>query len=160
MLTEKKFKLRKFVPEDLSTVMEMNRVCLPENYSSYFFLDLYRNCPDAFLVAEVNGRAAGYVMCRIEYGFSELRRFHMTRKGHVVSLAVMPDYRRMGIGEALMMEAMKALSKYGAEECFLEVRVTNEPAINLYRKLGMEIVRRIAFYYQNGEDAYVMCKKL
>ncbi|MDR0797125.1 MAG: ribosomal-protein-alanine acetyltransferase, partial [Nitrososphaerota archaeon] len=43
---------------------------------------------------------------------------------------------------------------------FLEVRVTNEPAISLYKKLDFEISRTINGYYSDGEDAYVMTKKL
>ena len=49
---------------------------------------------------------------------------------------------------------------YKAKQGFLEVRVTNEPAIALYKKLGFEITRTINGYYSDGEDAYVMTKKL
>jgi ribosomal-protein-alanine N-acetyltransferase len=46
------------------------------------------------------------------------------------------------------------------EECILEVRVSNTAAINLYRKLGFEIVSQIPFYYMDGEHAYLMKAKL
>ncbi|MEM2529666.1 MAG: GNAT family N-acetyltransferase, partial [Candidatus Bathyarchaeia archaeon] len=62
-------------------------------------------------------------------------------------------------GRALMIEAMKALWDYGANEIYLEVRVTNHPAINLYRDLKFEIVNRIRHYYSDGEDAYVMARR-
>ena len=148
--------MRQFIPDDLPQVIEINRICLPENYNSTFFLDIYRNCPDAFVVAEVNGKVVGYIMCRLEHGLSETRRFRLVKKGHIVSVAVLPEYRRTGIGSALVTEALRSLSKDRAEECFLEVRVTNESAIDLYKKLGFTITRKASHYYFDGADAYVM----
>ena len=59
-----------------------------------------------------------------------------------------------------MVDSMKAMAERGAKEIYLEVRVSNFPAINLYRKLGYEVVRRIRGYYADGEDAYVMSWKV
>jgi ribosomal-protein-alanine N-acetyltransferase len=59
-----------------------------------------------------------------------------------------------------MNEAMNGMRKYNAKQCFLEVRVTNTEAIGLYKKLGFEITRTIHGYYADGEDAYLMTKKL
>jgi len=126
--------LRPFRPEDLSAVIEINRVCLPENYSPYFFMEVYKSCPEAFIVAEVNRQVVGYIMCRLEFGFSDVRRFRMVRKGHIVSVAVMPEYRRQGIGRELVVTSLKALELHGAEECFLEVRTANEEAVALYKQ--------------------------
>ena len=44
------FKLRKFVPDDLQSVMQINRVCLPENYTDFFFMDLHQRFPETFIV--------------------------------------------------------------------------------------------------------------
>jgi len=155
----KDFSLRKFTPEDLEEVIHINRSCLPENYIPSFFLSIYKGYPESFIVAERDGRVVGYIMCRIEKGFSS--KFKIVKKGHVISIAVLPEHRRMGIGYALMKEAMKAMHKiYGAEECYLEVRVSNEAAINLYKKLGFEISGKIKGYYLDGEDAYIMSRKL
>ncbi len=63
------YKLRRFKGEDLERVMAINRMCLPENYTSSFFLDLYNSHPETLLVAEYGGDVVGYVMCRIESGF-------------------------------------------------------------------------------------------
>jgi ribosomal-protein-alanine N-acetyltransferase len=49
---------------------------------------------------------------------------------------------------------------YKAKQCFLEVRVTNDAATSLYKKLGFDVTRTINGYYSDGEDAYVMTKKL
>jgi len=89
-------------------------------------MEVYKSCPEAFIVAEVNRQVVGYIMCRLEFGFSDVRRFRMVRKGHIVSVAVMPEYRRQGIGRVLVVTSLKALELHGAEECFLEVRTANE----------------------------------
>src|SRR2546427_8948784 len=86
-MLEAPYLLRPFRPDDLSSVVEINRVCLPENYSAYFFMEVYKSCPEAFIVAERENRVVGYIMCRLEFGFSDLRLFRMVRKGHVVSVA-------------------------------------------------------------------------
>ncbi|MEM3616278.1 MAG: GNAT family N-acetyltransferase, partial [Candidatus Methanomethylicia archaeon] len=112
-----------------------------------------------FLVAEIYGKIAGYIMCRVEYGLSSFK-FALTKKGHVISIAVLPEYRRRGIGYSLMVKGMEALKNYGATEVYLEVRVSNYPAIRLYEKLNYTIVNRIQGYYADGEDAYVMAKIL
>lgn len=160
MVTIQRAVVRPFRPPDLNSVIEINRKCLPENYSVNFFMDIYQNCPEAFLVAEVEGRVVGYIMCRLERGFSDFNRLKMVKKGHVVSIAVLQEYRRRGIGSSLIAQALRNLANLQAKECYLEVRVSNEAGIKLYRKFGFEITRRITSYYHDGEDAYVMSKKL
>jgi ribosomal-protein-alanine N-acetyltransferase len=154
------FSLRKFTTSDLESVTRINRECLPENYTDFFFVDLYRRFPETFVVAEEDGKVVGYMMCRIEVGLSNLGFSGLIKKGHVVSVAVMPPYRRKHIGEALVNKAMENMLVYNAKQCYLEVRATNTPAVNLYKKLGFQVTRTIKGYYADGEDAYVMTKKL
>ncbi|MCX8176956.1 MAG: ribosomal protein S18-alanine N-acetyltransferase [Candidatus Bathyarchaeota archaeon] len=152
--------MRKFNPKDLDRVVYINRTCLPENYIDQFFLDLHERFPETFIVAEVDDEIVGYIMCRIEMGLSNYGLGGFIKKGHVVSLAVMPQYRRMGIGYALVYKAMEGMRVYNAKQCYLEVRVSNIPAINLYTKLGFKIARVIRGYYSDGEDAYLMTRNL
>ncbi len=154
------FKLRKFTPNDLQSVMQINRETLPENYSDYFFMDLFERFPETFVVAEEEGKIAGYIMCRIEVGLSNFGLGGLIRKGHVVSIAVLPRYRRRGIAQALLNMAMEGMRFYKGKQCYLEVRVTNDAGVALYKKLGFEISRTVHGYYSDGEDAYVMSKKL
>jgi ribosomal-protein-alanine N-acetyltransferase len=154
------YELRKFKMNDLGSVTRINQVCLPENYTDFFFVDLYRRWPETFLVAEENGEIVGYIMCRIEVGLSNLGLPGLAKKGHVVSVAVIPEHRRMGVGGSLVTKAMEGMRKYGAKQCYLEVRMTNGEAIGLYKKLGFEVTRTIRGYYADGEDAYVMSKRL
>jgi len=154
------FTLRTFKPADLERVIYINQVCLPENYTSFFFMDLYEHFPATFVVAEENGEVLGYIMCRIETGLSNFGMLGIAKKGHVISIAVLPAHQRQGIGYALMREAMQGMLLYRAGECYLEVRVSNTPAVNLYKKMDFKITRTIHGYYANGENAYVMSRKL
>jgi ribosomal-protein-alanine N-acetyltransferase len=154
------FKLRKFIPDDLQHVMQINRLCLPENYMDFFFMDLHQRFPETFIVAEESGRIVGYIMCRIEVGLASLGLGGLIRKGHVVSIAVLPQGRRKGVAQELMTKAMEGMRHYKAKLAYLEVRVTNDPGVALYRKLGFEVSRTLHSYYSDNEDAYVMTKKL
>ena len=75
----------------------------------------------------------------------------------ITNVAVLPEARGLGIGEALMCEAMKVAKEGGADIMSLEVRVTNTVAQNLYRKLEFQDggIRK-GYYTDNGEDALVM----
>jgi ribosomal-protein-alanine N-acetyltransferase len=121
---------------------------------------LYRRFPDTFIVAEGNGDIAGYIMCRIEVGLSNYGLGGVVKKGHVVSIAVKPENRKKGIGKTLMEKAMEAMRAYKAKQCYLEVRVTNDSAVGLYKKIGFDVTKTVHGYYADGEDAYMMAKKL
>ena len=160
-MSDQGFTLRTFTVSDLERVMHINTACLPENYSSFFYKDLYTRFPDTFMVAEMDGELQGYIMCRIEKGWSKRGRLSPARLCHVVSIAVMESYRRRGIGKALVEQAMgRGRRTYDSNEGYLEVRVSNEPAVNLYAKLGFTKVKRNYGYYLNGEDAWVMAAPL
>ena len=151
--------IREVREEDLDQVIEINLISLKEHYPVQFWRDHLQLWGKIFLVAEVDSRIVGYVMTRIERGFSFLRRF-LRKLGHVVSIAVHPNYRRRGIGSALMVEVLKRMKDlYNVDEAYLEVRVSNTPAIKLYEKLGFKIVKVIKYYYADGEDAYLMARE-
>ena len=59
-----------------------------------------------------------------------------------------------------MEEAIKGLKLRGCKEAYLEVRVSNIPAISLYEKLGFRKESVINGYYRDGEAAYLMVKDL
>ncbi|MEJ5293415.1 MAG: ribosomal protein S18-alanine N-acetyltransferase [Candidatus Methanosuratincola sp.] len=154
-----KLTVREFRPEDLEAVVMINKVCLPENYSPDFFMEHHWENPRIFLVAQVGEKVVGYNMCRIEFGISNIKR-DFAKKGHVISIAVLEGYRGIGIGQKLMEEGMKNVKESGASEIYLEVRQSNLPAIQLYRKLGFRAVRVLEGYYRDGENAYMMVANL
>ena len=80
---------------------------------------------------------------------------------HVSTIAVHPDWRGHGVGEALFVHLLETALDLGAVTATLEVRVTNERAQGLYRKYLFEVVgRRKRYYRDNGEDALLMTAEL
>ncbi|HUU79092.1 MAG TPA: GNAT family N-acetyltransferase [candidate division Zixibacteria bacterium] len=155
------YTIRKFNPEtDIEAVQKINRNCLPENYPRFFFLDIYNKFPEGFNVAEMeNGEIVGYEMTRIERGLSNYG-FGIDKKGHIISIAVLDEYRRLGIAKNLMISAANALRLREVKEVFLEVRESNHAAINLYQRLGYQSFKISKQYYTDGESAIIMISKI
>ncbi|MHB8567821.1 MAG: ribosomal protein S18-alanine N-acetyltransferase [Nitrososphaerales archaeon] len=156
-----KYSLRRAQSEDLPDVITINWAALPEHYSDSFFEERLQESPETFLIAEDDaGKRVGYIMCRIEYGFSHLKKYGLARKGHVVSVAVLEAFRGQRLGRALMEESMAGMKSRGCSEAYLEVRVSNDAAVVLYQKLGFQTVTTHHGYYRDGESAYLMSKPL
>ena len=85
-----------------------------------------------------------------------LCRWLIADECHVLNIAVHPDSRRLGIGGVLMTEAISEARTNGAGVVTLEVRRTNLPARQLYRKFDFEERRLRRHYYGPGEDAIIM----
>ena len=154
------FVIRRCDVNDLSSVIDINMSALPEHYSDYFFESILRELPEAFIVAELEGKIVGYIMCKIEFGFSNFRKLGFVKKGHVVSVAVLDEYRGKGLGKALMLEGINGVMHRKSDEIYLEVRVSNTGAIKMYEKLNFDIKSRLRAYYRDGEDAYLMALEL
>lgn len=152
--------IRRCEASDLQAVIDINMTALPEHYSDYFFESILRELPEAFVLAELNNKIVGYIMCKIEFGFSNFRKLGFVKKGHVVSVAVLEEHRGKSIGTALMVEGINGVMHRKADEIYLEVRVSNTSAIKMYQKLRFEIKSRLRSYYRDGEDAYLMALEL
>ena len=99
---------------------------------------------------ELDGELVGYAV----YGFDG-------DAFHLMNLAVVPEARGRGLGRAFMDDFLAEARAVGAPDAWLEVAVTNEPALGLYRAYGFEDVRVRRKYYQpEGIDALVMRKQL
>lgn len=139
--------LRLMTIADLPAVMAIERssFSLPWSEGS-FRSDLTTNPAASLIVAERDGRVVGYVGI-----------WKVLDEAHISTLAVAPETRGEGIGEALMQAAMRSAAAAGAVEMTLEVRDSNQPAQWLYRRLGFEVVgRRRRYYKDNLEDAVLM----
>ena len=105
---------------------------------------------DSFLVGEEPEKLAGYIIYADATEDAELHR-----------IAVLPEYRRQGLGRKLVEEMLRRIAAKektaGKKRIFLEVRAENTPAIRLYAGCGFqEIDRRRHYYHDPEEDAVVM----
>jgi len=81
----------------------------------------------------------------------------MVDEAHVTTIAMHPNYRRLGLGEFLLVSLIDIAYSIGAKWVTLEVRVSNYSAQNLYRKYGFrEAGLRHRYYSDNQEDALIM----
>jgi len=152
--------IRRAESSDLISIMEINLKTLPEHYSDYFYESLLAELPEAFIVAEIQGKHVGYIMCKTEYGFSNFKKLGFVKKGHVVSIAVLDEFRKKGIGSVLVEESVNGVKLRKCDEFYLEVRCSNNDAVKLYEKFGFVIRQQLNAYYRDGEDAYLMAIEL
>lgn len=81
---------------------------------------------------------------------------HVAGEAELLRLAVDPPERRRGIGRLLVEHGLERLRQANVRVCFLEVRMNNEPAIQLYKGLGFQRVGRRRGYYRDGADALIL----
>lgn len=79
---------------------------------------------------------------------------------HILNVAVEPALRRKGLAKLLLDELLDRGRQRGLSSAILEVRVSNEAAIGLYRSLGFDMVGKRRAYYSDGEDAWLMQRDL
>ena len=134
----------------VSQVAELEKICFSDPWSERSVASELENPLSLWLVAQEGERVAGYIGSQSVMGESDM-----------MNLAVSPDYRRQGIGEALV-NALAADLKAAGNTCLtLEVRVSNAPAIALYEKLGfVQVGRRPNYYHNPKEDALILKKTL
>lgn len=79
----------------------------------------------------------------------------------ILNLAVEPDWRRRGVGTALVETALEHGRRSGAKRVFLEVRESNQAARGFYRRQGFAVAgRRPRYYRRPDEDAVVMARQV
>jgi ribosomal-protein-alanine N-acetyltransferase len=141
--------------EDLETLYELERICFGRNAYSKQFLRLLLVDPSSIPLKAVTekGELVGSAIGRVEKIGSQV-------VGHVYTLDVRPDFRRRGVGAALLKSLENEFRKLGCERAILEVAVDNEPAIRLYKLLGYTFTSSLRDYYGRGRDAYRAEKNL
>ncbi len=132
--------------EDLDQVLAIERSSFPSPWLRQHFLDEL-NSPHAFPYSafDPSGRLVGFICPML-----------LLDEGHVMDVAVDPSCRGKGIGRILVQRVLDDCRARGASFVSLEVRVSNEAAISLYRGMGFVETGRRKRYYKDGEDALMM----
>jgi [ribosomal protein S18]-alanine N-acetyltransferase len=154
--------IRPFQKADFDTLWQMDQICFdPQLAYSRLELAFYMRRPGSFtLVAEsdkTEGDKNGGSQRQI-LGFivAEARR----KTGHIITIDVVPEARRTGVGSALLQAAENQLLLAGALTVALETAVNNGAAIRFYKQKGYFVEKTVPGYYSNQLDALVMRKEL
>ena len=144
------FHIRQFEKADFDTLWRIDQACFDAQLAySRPELAFYMRRPGSFtLVAEAAG-ILGFVV-------AETRR----KTGHIITIDVVAEGRRAGVGSALLRAAEEQLLRAGAVALALETPVNNEAAIRFYKRQGYFVEKTVAGYYSNHLDALVMTKEL
>jgi ribosomal-protein-alanine N-acetyltransferase len=133
--------------EDIPAVHAIESASFPTPWPPYAFRqELETNRLARYLVVRGGERVIAYAGIWL-----------MVDEAHVTTFAVLPAYRRRGIGGLLLVELMELSADLGAVVCTLEVRLSNTGARKLYQEFGFKPVGvRPRYYNDNGEDALIM----
>src|ERR1035437_6029327 len=147
--------IRDATDRDLPRIIEIERLAFPAPWSLASF---QREMTLPFSRITVALPAAGHEHGRDDNGeiAGFLCRWLIADECHVLNIAVHPQSRRLGIGTVLLTEAIAEARSTGAGMVTLEVRRSNLPARQLYRKFEFEERRLRRHYYGPGEDAIIM----
>ncbi|MEJ5241497.1 MAG: ribosomal protein S18-alanine N-acetyltransferase [Anaerolineales bacterium] len=142
--------IRRMQLTDLEAVVALDRLSFSLPWSERTFrYELTENPAARAWVAEKDGAIVGMLLLWL-----------IVDEAHIATLAVHPEHRQQGIARRLLLRALRAAWEEGARRAFLEVRVSNLAAQNLYRQLGFEVSgRRPRYYRDNNEDALLMTLK-
>ena len=124
---------------------------LPWRWRTASIFQHIREEDSCVVVARDGTRIVGFAL--MSFRFEE-------RDAHLLLLAVIPNYRRCGLGTRLLDWLEVIARRGGIERIHLEVRETAAPAQHLYRARGFETVSRLPAYYQGPEDALQLQKRL
>jgi len=148
--TIKGLNIRKARKKDVPEVYSIEIFSFEKPYPLQLLLFYYYVADDLFLVAELENKVVGYVIGIVK----------KTGEGHVISLAVHPEFRCRGIGTLLMKQLLERMKRVKASHVKLEVEARNEAALTLYRKLGFREMGLLKDYYGHGRHAYIMVREL
>ena len=130
-------------------IAELERLCFNDPWSENSIASELGNKLSLWLVAEHEGQVLGYVGSQTVLGETDM-----------MNIATHPDFRKQGIGTALIRALIDALSAAGSHSLMLEVRASNNPAISVYEKMGFIQVGIRKNYYRNPkEDALILRKE-
>ena len=143
------FNIRHMRQEDIGAIVKIEQECFSTPWTMEGFFDSLGLDYAVSVVAEEYGKLLGYGGI-----------YFTAEEGEITNVAVMATERRRGIADALLKQIDIEAKNRNVTKIFLEVRVSNEAALQLYQRHGYKLCgTRKNFYRLPQEDAYVMCKE-
>ena len=136
--------------EHVLQIEELEKLCFSAPWTAEQISHQLKDHQHEFIAAVSGNKLLGYV-----------GMMYILDEGYIANVAVSPESRRLGIGDALIERLMQISDGLGLSFVTLEVRASNTPAIELYSKHGFSPVGRRKNYYDlPKEDAILMTKFL
>ena len=170
---EVQFTIRDYRAADFDRLWQIDQLCFPDGiaYTQMELTGFIMKRNAITLVAEAHAANTGESdqadqgadapakdECIVGFAVAHPMR---GRIGRILTLDIISHARRFGLASRLMQEIERRLRTAGCNQVYLETAVNNGPALQLYRKLGYEIVRTLPEYYSSQSlDAYQMAKQL
>lgn len=138
--------VRQMTSEDVEAVYALSEACFSEHWSLESIQKEISNPVASYFVAEIDEEIVGYGGL-----------WHVLDEGDIINIAVNSQYRRRGIGQAILKRLFEEAHEKALVILHLEVRQSNEAAIKLYQQNGFkEIAVRKGYYHHPLEDALIM----
>lgn len=139
-------KIRKAKQSDISSLFALEKeLFCSENYPLSRGSFSYHVKNNLLCVAEIDGKIAGYALVLVRRKTPKL-----------YSIGVSQEYRKQKISQEMIVYLLKELWAMGFSNLLLEVRIDNDAAIALYKKIGFFEVKKLKAFYRDGCDAYLM----
>ncbi|MBQ7124867.1 MAG: ribosomal protein S18-alanine N-acetyltransferase [Clostridia bacterium] len=139
-------------PSRISELTLLDSLCFSDPWSAESFASVLENSLYTYFIAVDSelGNVCGYGGL-----------YSLLDSADIMNIAVLPDYRKRGIGSALLSELISAAKEKGVLSLHLEVRQSNDEAKRLYEKFGFVVdgIRK-SYYRRPTEDAILMTKAL
>ncbi|MDE6505563.1 MAG: ribosomal protein S18-alanine N-acetyltransferase [Clostridia bacterium] len=142
--------IREWKYKDILRISEIEKECFPQEPWSFQMLASSFDTESFHgVLAEDGGEIIGYGGVTVAADTAD-----------IANVAVTEPFRHSGVGTAIIAELSRAAKQRGAIKLFLEVRVSNAIAMELYLKNGFKGAYARTRYYSDGEDCLVMVKEL
>lgn len=136
--------------EDIPGVIDIEVLCFPIPWTHHAFRMEMRNKLAVYQVAVIDKKI-------VAYGGMWL----IMEEAHITNIAVHPQYQSRGIGKKIVEALVQEADQRRIQRMTLEVRKSNEVAIQLYKTMGFLVSGiRPGYYHDNGEDAIIMWKEV
>ena len=141
--------LIKITTSDADFIASAKDFGFSDGWSKQMVLNSFNNGGFCGYIAKCNGENVGFITATHVQDFADIE-----------SVFINPSYRKSGIAKKLLLELEKELKSKGVESVLLEVRLSNTPAISLYKGCDFKEISTRKKYYADGEDALVLKKEL
>ena len=141
------FQIRPASPADAPTLAALEVRCFGDPWSEAAFRELFAQPLAVVRVCQRRGQTIGYAVASVVAGTSE-----------ILNLAVAPEWRRHGVGRALLEDLLRQIASRDGREAFLEVRESNQDAQALYARHGFRVVGQRRDYYRNPRETALVLR--